>query len=134
MTKLRMSNHLLNIDKGRRMDVPRGERTCPYCPSEKEDELHFLLKCDKYKHERAALFEYIPTISNFPNDRTKIESLMLEHFKLTAKFTHQAFKERTLHMDVSHETDVVEKSLMTILHEEISSNSLTGRTLIHKNR
>ena len=102
MTKLRMSNHLLNIEKGRHMGLPRGERTCPFCPPAIEDEQHFLLKCDHYKHEREILLEHVPIISKLPNDLTKTVCLMLEHPKVTAKFIHQAFHERTLYMDVSH--------------------------------
>ena len=101
MTKLRMSNHILNIEKGRHTDLPREERTCHFCPLLVEDEQHLLLKCTHYKHARTSLLEIVP-LFHLPNDHSKIECLMLEHFKQTAKFISHAFNERKLYMDVSH--------------------------------
>lgn len=62
LTKLRISNHTLNIEKGRyqKPPIPRDERFCSFCSSNNqynvEDEIHFLIKCPKYNDERNKLF------------------------------------------------------------------------------
>ncbi len=48
LTKLRLSNHMLMIEKGRHQKLDRGCRFCPFCPGAVEDELHFLLDCGAY--------------------------------------------------------------------------------------
>ena len=44
MTKFRLSNHNLMIEKGRHLNLPKHERKCPLCFCF-EDEKHFLLNC-----------------------------------------------------------------------------------------
>ena len=56
MTKLRLSNHQLMIEKGRHMNIEKELRFCPLCPETIEDEVHFLICCKAYKEERRALF------------------------------------------------------------------------------
>ena len=49
ITKLRCSDHSLEIEKGRHRNLPRSERVCKVCDkNEIEDEEHFLLKCHTY--------------------------------------------------------------------------------------
>jgi hypothetical protein len=50
MTKLRCSDHKLQIEVGRwhRPPVPRPERKCPMCSEMLEDEVHFLTNCTLY--------------------------------------------------------------------------------------
>ena len=45
LTKFRLSNNLLNIEKGRHTTpkTPKEQRFCPFCPKVVEDEMHFLL-------------------------------------------------------------------------------------------
>ena len=46
LTRLRLSNHHLMIEKGRHQNITLvTNRTCPFCPSKVENEFHFLLKC-----------------------------------------------------------------------------------------
>ena len=52
MTKLRLSGHTLEIERGRYKDTPQEERYCEYCKSMLgklvvEDEEHFLLVCPR---------------------------------------------------------------------------------------
>ena len=64
LTKLRLSDHRLMIESGRRCKpkTPLQERICPLCNdgSNKsiEDEVHFLLSCNwrKYKQLRETFF------------------------------------------------------------------------------
>ena len=49
ITKLRVSDHKLEIEKGRHNKVPKEERWCRVCDSgEIETEEHFLIKCKFY--------------------------------------------------------------------------------------
>ena len=53
-TKLRISNHCLEIEKARhqRPYVKPEDRICRRCNKEKEDEIHFLLRCPIYQEIR----------------------------------------------------------------------------------
>ena len=49
-TEFRLSDHKLAIEEGRRKRpfVPREQRMCPLCSLEVENEIHFLIHCNKY--------------------------------------------------------------------------------------
>ena len=65
-TKFRLSNHCLEIEKGRHQRIDKNNRFCPFCPKSREDENHFLLQCEIYKILRETLFVWAETqISNF---------------------------------------------------------------------
>ena len=50
MTKLRCSDHKLQVELGRwkRPPIPRPDRKCPMCPEKMEDEIHFMTDCRLY--------------------------------------------------------------------------------------
>ena len=51
ITKIRCSDHSLEIEKGRHLIIPREERICKICNSgEVENEHHFLIECQSYEH------------------------------------------------------------------------------------
>ena len=58
LTKLRVSDHKLMIEEGRRKKprIPRELRTCNMCPNKIEDETHFLTNCPLYG-SRSKLFQ-----------------------------------------------------------------------------
>ena len=60
ISKFRLSNHNLMIEKGRHMKpkVPIEVRVCNLC-NVIEDELHFLMVCPKFCQERVILFSII---------------------------------------------------------------------------
>ena len=62
LTKLRLSNHLLMIEKGRHLGIDREQRFCPFCPNIIEDEKHFLTRCPQYRHLREILFDQVKTV------------------------------------------------------------------------
>lgn len=76
MTKLRIANHKLPIEKGRYNNLPREDRKCNLCNSEKiGDEFHFLLECpllneirtkyiSKYYFTKPNLFKYSQLLSS----------------------------------------------------------------------
>ena len=59
ITKMRISSHCLEIEKGRHNNVPATHRCCHTCTSVVEDELHFLLTCPTYTEERQTLMTAI---------------------------------------------------------------------------
>lgn len=70
MTKYRISDHNLNIEKGRHHKtwLPRERRTCVYCINMIENEEHFLIHCSKYTATRQVFFNMLRTkIPNFDN-------------------------------------------------------------------
>ena len=60
VTKIRLSNHELMIEKGRHQGLEFGLRNCPLCLENSkyllEDELHLLLVCNTFSHLREILF------------------------------------------------------------------------------
>ena len=55
ISRFRMSNHTLMIEKGRHARIERNERKCLFCKNKLEDEAHFLLDCDLYTPQRIRL-------------------------------------------------------------------------------
>ena len=62
LTKFRLSNHNLMIEKGRYEDMQLCDRTCPFCSDQTEDEFHFLVKCPVYTALRMKMFDDIKDI------------------------------------------------------------------------
>ena len=57
-----MSSHQLRIETGRYENIPRNERMCHFCTSNKiEDENHFLLDCKAYSQIRDTFFSKLET-------------------------------------------------------------------------
>ena len=62
MSKLRISAHTLQIERGRYTTPPTPveKRTCQHCPENQvEDEYHFLITCNKFSTARANLYSTI---------------------------------------------------------------------------
>ena len=60
LCKIRLSNHDLNIEKGRHQGLKVYERECQLCPGHiVEDEIHFLLSCKFFNILREELFTEI---------------------------------------------------------------------------
>ena len=97
LTKLRLSNHLLMIEKGRHLKISRDQRFCPFCPNIIENEKHFLITCPQYKHLRQELFNQvkatIPHIHNRCHDQ-KFLDLMSSFPKPVARFSLKAMELR----------------------------------------
>ena len=62
LTKLRLSNHNLSIEKGRHQNLQLNDRTCPFCPEQIENELHFLIKCPTYENLRKRLLDDVAVL------------------------------------------------------------------------
>ena len=59
LTKFRLSNHNLMIEKGRYENMQLNDRRCPFCPDQIENEFHFLIKCPVYTELRRKLLDDI---------------------------------------------------------------------------
>ena len=97
LTKLRLSNHLLMIEKGRHMGVDKNLRFCPFCPGIVEDEKHFITRCPQYRYIRVELIrgakETIPSLPHLSDD-IKFIYLMSRTHSLVSKFSLKAFELR----------------------------------------
>ena len=99
MTKFRLSNHTLMIEKGRHLRVNRDRRFCSFCPNEIEDELLFLLSCETFQLHRNHLFENINSKKEGflqYNQLTKFISLLTdpEAIPITAEYIHKTMEIR----------------------------------------
>ena len=58
ISKMRLSSHMLNIEKGRHYGIKREERKCELClENDLEDEFHFIIKCKMFVELRKT---YLP--------------------------------------------------------------------------
>ena len=64
-TKLRLSNHILQIEKGRFSKTDKASRFCTTCKDKSiEDEIHFILDCKLYTNKRNKLFDILSKNDN----------------------------------------------------------------------
>ena len=79
MTKIRMSDHNLMIEDGRRLRprIERSQRTCPICPNSVEDECHFLVTCPIYKDRDVIFLKTERTIPAFKSMNNKAKFVFL---------------------------------------------------------
>lgn len=95
-SKFRLSNHALQIEKGRHSNIARNQRFCPFCLTSVETEQHFLLHCRKYDMGREKLFRElavtVPRISHL-SEKEKFFEIMTNSTCLqkTAKFVSISF-------------------------------------------
>ena len=75
LSRLRLSNHGLNIEKGRHNFTKKENRNCPFCPQNVEDEIHATTECRLYTHLRQNLYTSL-----------HIESLQFERLEPQVKF------------------------------------------------
>ena len=102
LSKFRNSSHLLAIEQGRhtkpKTDIEK--RLCHFC-NIVEDEIHFLVNCGVYSHERKTLFDKAQ--SKFPNflnldDQKKFVMILScddsQVLTSVGKFLHLSFLKR----------------------------------------
>ena len=106
MAQLRLSAHTLAIETGRyngkNKYVPPEERFCQSCKDKKmEDELHFLIECERYKLLREELYSKLEGRNvHFKcyNAKQKLVWLLssenMEDIKDTGQFIIHAFEQR----------------------------------------
>ena len=77
ISKIRVSAHPLEIERGRYKKLPVCERTCKFCTLDTvEDEIHFMTSCISNTIERKELFEdaslIYPHFSNLTDEKKTI--------------------------------------------------------------
>ena len=101
LTKLRLSNHTLMIEKMRHIK-PKPEvheRRCPFCPELVENEKHFLVVCKNFNAHRIPLFSHGNSVlEGFEHlsDEQKFIKLTSDPrtMKATASYLRKAFEAR----------------------------------------
>ena len=89
ITKLRCSDHPLEVEKGRHLNIPRENRICKLCPlGEIETEDHFLTRCPffdrlKLKYELAHTEEIKDFVCN--TDHNQLGQYLTEAFDIRKK-------------------------------------------------
>ena len=78
LTKLRLSDHKLMIEKGRHTN-PKSDKSlcffCPFCPNQVDDNEHILIRCQTYRHIRHDLYDDVKKTS--PSHSLVLETIML---------------------------------------------------------
>ena len=102
MSKLRLSDHSLQIERGRyhRPSLKPEDITCMFCPQKKtpKNEFHFLTECAAYSDKRQNLVNFLT--ASFPNivssHKNKLFSVIFEcdeqHSKLIRSSVQNAMK------------------------------------------
>ena len=96
LTKFRLSNNTLNIEKLRHTTpiTPKEQRFCPFCPNDVEDEVHFLIQCPTYRLLRFDMFQNIDKTHLFFQKNPKeqfIELMNHENAQIVAKTVNKLF-------------------------------------------
>ncbi|CAB3993421.1 Hypothetical predicted protein [Paramuricea clavata] len=107
LSRLRVSNHDLQIEIGRYQNIPREERLCKICNSgEVENETHLLLSCKAYEQSRANLRSSLENASSDEinlNSQTLSADLMKstdsEIITKLSKFVYSCFKQRLKYLE-----------------------------------
>ena len=68
LTKIRLSNHSLMIEKGRHQGLQENERVCPFCDNEIENEFHFVMECNTFDVLRQQLLTEMMGTDNVFNE------------------------------------------------------------------
>ena len=91
LAKIRVSAHVLSIERGRYLNIQKHNRLCLCCNNgEVEDELHFLIKCKIYNNVRNKLLD---KLNRLPSHNTKIKHLSNYNvFKLLNSKSHIILK------------------------------------------
>ena len=77
ITKIRLSNHDLMIEKGRHHKLPPHERFCLFCKNKIETEQHFMLECNTFENPREQLCSEIRRINPIFNHLNESETFVL---------------------------------------------------------
>ena len=85
---MKISDHMLEIERGRYKKIKREERKCKMCTMDVvEDEIHYFFHCPKYYNIRKDLQIIFNTL-NTKNDTEKFIKIMSspDHLRLVAPF------------------------------------------------
>ena len=92
-TKLRLSDHNLEIERGRYFKIPRKDRLCKLCKTV-ENEEHFLMHCKLNNKIRLELFKNLNWKIEDQNVNNLLNPSSKEHVKLIGSFLKQSIELR----------------------------------------
>ena len=137
MSKLRLSSHTLEIERGRYTKVPAEERFCAYCKqmgqNTVEDENHFLLKCPMSDELRDKYLQ--SEIVNNPHisDDEKLSQLLTDSdLKKTAKFIFLSFEHRDISLDVLNTVQELTENVENLVNKSSDPREDTAQYEIKK--
>lgn len=100
-TRLRLGAHNLAIESGRWKKIEASDRICPVCTNGVENEIHFLLECSSYIHQRKVLDNQIQQLLKNYQMLSKIDKFVLllnasqpGVLVATAQYIHSCFEAR----------------------------------------
>ena len=103
LSKLRCSNHKLEIEVGRHHNIPKNERFCKFCLKINlycvEDEYHFICNCSLYNTLR---IEYLQSVDlkNYYDFIQLMKTPDKDLLKRLSCYIYHAFKLRELHVNL----------------------------------
>jgi hypothetical protein len=105
LARFRISSHSLRIETGRHTHpkTPEEDRLCTFCSTNSiENEIHFLMECPFYSHDRSNfMLEILPHIPNLTDLNTNEQFVKImsskcpDVIKALGKFVHRSFENRT---------------------------------------
>ena len=98
LTKIRLSNHDLMIEKGRHRDLDENERLCPFCDNAVENEQHFILECGTFRALRVDLLAKVTESSNSFNTLSENDKFCFLLSEPDAAKQVGAYLNKTLHI------------------------------------
>ena len=127
MSKLRLSGHNLEIERGRYSGTDEEERFCKYCKfkgrSVVEDEAHFLLDCsmsDEFRDD--CLPKEILNNEQMSPEHKMVKILTCSEIKPIAKFIFKAFEHREITLDVLNTIEDLTQNVESLVTAENSEN------------
>ena len=102
-TKFRISDHNLEIEKGRHRGLSADQRFCPFCKYKVENEIHFLLECPIYKELREADKVFHLDEQNI-SEKEKFVSIVLKGEEI-APSLHKMFELRNFLLSLPKRTN-----------------------------
>jgi len=97
ISKLRLSNHKLNIETGRFYNLDETRRFCPFCESQVENEIHFIISCPTYRVLRDSLFLQIQENGRFVellSDKEKFIYILAEPNAVIGSYVYKTMELR----------------------------------------
>ena len=77
LSRFRLSNHPLMIEKGRHLRIEKNERKCYFCKDKIEDEEHFLINCPLMSNEDEKV---IKALGRFISDSLNLRDRIITYF------------------------------------------------------
>ena len=103
LTKFRLSDHNLEIEKGRHRGVGAELRFCPFCKNKVENEAHFLIGCPTYEDLR----EEEPVFQSLNPGVSEIEKFvfLMSNGQQIAPSIHKLFELRNFLLSLPKRTN-----------------------------